>query len=176
MRKVEKKNFSEMGREVWNDKISRDELNQWAQSTSTSMEVAKEIWSYPDPQRVWENPTKKEFNTIMRKAFMRTDDDILKWGVETVKREDILFESKKVEEKNLIEITKDVKISEDFILEEGDKIEILDESTDSAFSMAEDMVIDIFGGDYEAAFKEVIMGMSDDEVRDAVNHIYRMWQ
>lgn len=77
-------------------------------------------------------------------------------------------------EKNIIEIKEETEIG-DYVLEPGDKVEVLDESSEPMMDYAEAMVEDIFGGDYEKAFTEVIMGMSDSEVKEAIDYIYRMW-
>lgn len=82
---------------------------------------------------------------------------------------------KKEQDKNIVEIKEDVKIG-DYILEAGDKVKVLKESSGPMIDYAVAMVEDIFGGDYEKAFIEVIIGMSDDEVKESVDYIYRMWQ
>lgn len=75
---------------------------------------------------------------------------------------------------NIIDIKEETTIGE-YVLEPGDRIEVLNESSGRMMDYAEDMVMNVFGGDYEKAFTEVIMGMSDSEVQEAVDYIYRMW-
>lgn len=89
-------------------------------------------------------------------------------------------EKKESSKKEIVTIEEEVTIpvneKESVTLGKGDKIEVLREASTMMMDKAFDMVDEIFAGDYEAAFTELIMGMSDDDLKDAIDYIYRMWQ
>lgn len=82
-------------------------LARWADVRSTSIEIARAIremarnridpdehtdrdafnaeWD-ADCQRIWEEPTADESAAVIAGAFGMTDEDTLRWGVETVRR------------------------------------------------------------------------------------------
>lgn len=66
------------------------EIEKWADSRETSIEIAEIIIDYAntleEAQRVWESPTKFESQIIKMLAFDKTEDDELYWGCETLNR------------------------------------------------------------------------------------------
>lgn len=64
------------------------DLGSWCDSRETSYEVGAAIMDlYPEErQRVWEEPTEEESESVLGAAFSNCQDDVLYWGEESFRR------------------------------------------------------------------------------------------
>lgn len=72
--------------------MTKQELEQWAQSRELSFEIAQAIQDLcsndqNEMDRVWNDPTVNEINSVMEVAWNLTEEDTLHWG-EELQRED----------------------------------------------------------------------------------------
>ena len=72
--------------------MTKQELEQWAQSREVSFEIAKSIQDlcsndHEEMDQVWEDPTPKQISDVMEMAWDLTDEDELYWG-QTLDRKD----------------------------------------------------------------------------------------
>lgn len=72
------------------DKLTIEDVESWADSRETSIEISREILKTGadsiECERIWNSPTEKETSLIVKNAFKSTDDDSLFWGCETFTR------------------------------------------------------------------------------------------
>lgn len=67
--------------------MNTNELEQWAQSTCTSIEIATEIYKRSghlgEMERIWNDPTAIEYHDIITAAHLKNSGP-LDWGCELV--------------------------------------------------------------------------------------------
>jgi len=66
------------------------DITGWAESRSTSIEVASAIWGLAkkedkDPQTVWEEPTQSEILSVWRRIDQQAPQEEHWWGEETLR-------------------------------------------------------------------------------------------
>ena len=71
--------------------MKAQDLDQWAQSHNTSIEIAREIKRIAEGnakkmERIWQCPTIEEDQEILTAAFANGDDEFLFWGAQQVGR------------------------------------------------------------------------------------------
>ena len=69
--------------------MTHQELTHWADARKTSIEIAEAIHElYENPDEVWEDPTVEQFENVSNLAWRSTNEDVLHWGLELIKRVD----------------------------------------------------------------------------------------
>jgi len=73
--------------------VDMEELEQWASSRETSIEIAEAIHQLAhmcawDPDTIWEDPSFQQFSAVMSHAWELADEGVLElhWGEETMVR------------------------------------------------------------------------------------------
>lgn len=63
------------------------ELNEWAESRETSIEIAQVIFenstTLEQAEELWQNPSNDDHSIILMLAFDKTEDEELCWGCTT---------------------------------------------------------------------------------------------